>query len=83
MDYTNIIIAVCTVIATTISIVKILGKKFDKIDIRFDKIDGEIKEVRKDIGEMKIQIGKLETRVEERTFRVKYHKTGTDVVEVE
>lgn len=39
MDYTSIVIAICTVVATVISMSKILGKKFDKIDERFDKID--------------------------------------------
>jgi archaellum component FlaC len=79
MEYTiDIIIAVCTVIGTALAISKILSKKFDKIDERFDKVDNEIKEIKKDIGDMKVQLGKLETRVDERTFRVKYIRTGTE-----
>lgn len=57
MDYTNIIIAGCTVIATVVSVTKILGKKFDKIDL-------ELKEIKTDIGEIKVKVGKLETAIE-------------------
>lgn len=45
MDYTSIIIACCTVIATVISLTKILGNQLEKINKRFDKIDEELKSI--------------------------------------
>lgn len=45
MDYTNMLIAGCTVIATVISLSKILGKKFEKIDNQLENINTELKSI--------------------------------------
>lgn len=53
MDYTNIIIALCSVIGTVFSITKILGKKFEKIEENF-------KEIRLDIRQLDNRLSHLE-----------------------
>lgn len=69
-DYTNIIIAVCTLIGTVLSITTILGRKFDKIDARFDKIDLRFERVDQKFDQSLDRLARIEVRVEERTLRV-------------
>jgi hypothetical protein len=57
-----------------------MDKKFDS---KFEILFSELKEIRKDINRIELQVGKLETRVEERTLRVRFHRTGTNQEEVE
>lgn len=60
MDYTQIIISISSAIAVIISLTRILGKKFDKIDEQFNKIDEQFKEVRKDISVLNGKISRIE-----------------------
>lgn len=60
MDYTNIIIASCTVVATVISLVKILANQFDKINKRFDKIDAQFEELRAQLKSIDQRLSRLE-----------------------
>ena len=63
MDYQNIIITICTAIGTVITIVKILGNKFDKIDAKFDKVDGKFCTIQDHLNEIKNDIRRLDGRV--------------------
>jgi hypothetical protein len=45
MDYTNIVIAGCTVVVTVLSLTKLLGKKFEKIDSQLTNINTELKSI--------------------------------------
>lgn len=42
MDYTNIIIAACTAIGTILTIVSLLGKRFDRIDAKLDDLNSRV-----------------------------------------
>jgi hypothetical protein len=49
MDYTNIIIAICTVATTVASLLLLLGRKFNKIDEEFKNLRREMNEEFKNI----------------------------------
>lgn len=71
MEWTEVLIPVCTVITTVIALRKSFNDKFEKIDerfdkleekfnTRFDKIDDELKEIRGDIGDVRERMSFLE-----------------------
>ena len=81
-EFTNIIIAACTAIATILSICKILGKKFDKIDARFDKIDARLDEMSKDIRQLDNRVSRIDGFLERDMMeRLNLRATGTESTE--
>lgn len=76
MDYTNILIAICTVITTVITITKILGKKFDKIDERFNKVDEKLDRVFSILNQQGQRLSRMEGYQEGRDIHLK--QTGTE-----
>ncbi len=69
----EIIIAVCSVLTLIISITKVLGKQFGKIEKRFDKIDKkfdnftlDLKEIQKDLRNLDVRMSRLEGGFTER-----------------
>jgi hypothetical protein len=71
MDYSNVIIAVCSVITTLLALkfwifsgidekFQIIDKRFDLMDKRFDKIDQGISEIRKDVQNLESRVSHIE-----------------------
>jgi hypothetical protein len=53
MDWSNVVIAICTAVGTIISIVTILNRKFEKIESNFT-------EVRRDLRSLDSRISRIE-----------------------
>ena len=62
--------------ALTLVYFMIRNFKSDMYD-NFKMLNARLDSISKDIVDIKVQIGKLETRVDERTLRVHYPRTGT------
>lgn len=45
MDWSNIIIVVCSALGTVLSLVAILNRKFERMDRKFDDIQKDIRQI--------------------------------------
>jgi DNA anti-recombination protein RmuC len=66
---TNIIIAGGSVLAAVLSISKLLGKKFDKIDEKFDKIDEKFERLE---SKMDTRFDRLESKIDARFEKTEF-----------
>lgn len=69
MDWTCVIVGVCTVVTTVIAVVSILGKKFEKIVDKFEKVFSIL-------NQQSQRLSKIEGYIEGRDVHLKL--TGTE-----
>jgi DNA anti-recombination protein RmuC len=82
-EYSNIIIAVSTGLATIISLCKILGKKFDKIDQRFEKIDQRFEKIDQRFEKIEERLRKIEEEILWIKFQLGYNPNKQHEVHIE
>lgn len=80
MDYTNIIIAACSVVTVIFTMISFMGKKFDGIEKKFDGIGKKFDELGKDIRNLDNRLSRIEGYIErDLVDKHRYNKpTGTE-----